>query len=239
MRREMLTTDFLDRAVDLYGDVTGVVAHDGTEYTYAELGARVGRLANALAERGVEQGDRVALLAPNTHYFIETLYATNGLGAVFVPMNYRLTADELGRTVLEDVRQFAGGQPVVHRHEDGAEFVRRVQRLDEVVGVGRQERHPVAPLDAPRRERVRQAVDPRVEFRVRVLGPVVSDDPGHVAVEVDRPVEKVRGAHLPSHRCPNLAERGQNSCHGFSGGVQIRTVQWVRFCRLTGRVLAD
>ncbi|PSQ13973.1 long-chain fatty acid--CoA ligase [Halobacteriales archaeon QS_8_69_73] len=101
MRREMLTTDFLDRAVDLYGDVTGVVAHDGTEYTYAELGARVGRLANALAERGVEQGDRVALLAPNTHYFIETLYATNGLGAVFVPMNYRLTADELGY-ILED-----------------------------------------------------------------------------------------------------------------------------------------
>ncbi|PSP77891.1 long-chain fatty acid--CoA ligase [Halobacteriales archaeon QS_4_69_225] len=101
MRREMLTTDFLDRAVDLYGDVTGVVAHDETEYTYAELGARVGRLANALAERGVEQGDRVALLAPNTHYFIETLYATNGLGAVFVPMNYRLTADELGY-ILKD-----------------------------------------------------------------------------------------------------------------------------------------
>ena len=101
MRREMLTTDFLDRAVDLYGDVTGVVAHDGTEYTYAELDARVGRLANALAGRGVEQGDGVALLAPNTHYFIETLYATNSLGAVFVPMNYRLTADELGY-ILED-----------------------------------------------------------------------------------------------------------------------------------------
>ena len=40
MRREMRTTDFLDRAVDLYSDVTGVVAHDGTEYTYAELDAR-------------------------------------------------------------------------------------------------------------------------------------------------------------------------------------------------------
>jgi fatty-acyl-CoA synthase len=101
MRREMRTTDFLDRAVDLYSDVTGVVAHDGTEYTYAELDARVNRLANALAARGVERGDRVALLAPNTHYFIETLYATNKLGAVFVPMNYRLTADELAY-ILED-----------------------------------------------------------------------------------------------------------------------------------------
>ncbi|WP_181692830.1 long-chain-fatty-acid--CoA ligase [Natronomonas sp. LN261] len=101
MKREMLTLDFLDRALDLYEDVTGVVAHDGTEYTYAELGERVNRLANVLAERGIEQGDKVALLAPNTHYFIETLYAANSLGAVFVPMNYRLTSGEL-EYILDD-----------------------------------------------------------------------------------------------------------------------------------------
>jgi len=95
MKREMLTLDFLDRAVELYSDVTGVIAHDGTEYTYADLDDRVNRLANALQSRGIEQGDRVALLSPNTHYFIETLYATNKLGAVFVPMNYRLTPGEL------------------------------------------------------------------------------------------------------------------------------------------------
>jgi fatty-acyl-CoA synthase len=95
MKREMLTTDFLDRAADIYDDVTGIVAHDGTEYTYAEVDDRVNRLANALEERGIGQGDRVALLAPNTHYFVETLYATNKLGGVFVPMNYRLTPDEL------------------------------------------------------------------------------------------------------------------------------------------------
>ena len=111
----MRTTDFLDRAVDLYSDVTGVVAHDGTEYTYAELDARVNRLANALAARGIERGDRVALLAPNTHYFIETLYATNKLGAVFVPMNYRLTADELAY-ILED----CAADVVVADHEFAA-----------------------------------------------------------------------------------------------------------------------
>ncbi|WP_254537873.1 class I adenylate-forming enzyme family protein [Halomarina litorea] len=94
MKVEMRTTDFLDRALDLYDDVVGVVAHDGTEYTYAEFGERVNRLSNALADHGVEQGDRVALLAPNTHYFLETLYATNQLGAVFVPMNYRLIPEE-------------------------------------------------------------------------------------------------------------------------------------------------
>jgi len=90
MKQEMRTLDFLDRAVDLYSDVTGIVAHDGTKYTYAEVNDRVNQLAGALAERGVGEGDRVALLSPNTHYFIETLYATNKLGAVFVPLNYRL-----------------------------------------------------------------------------------------------------------------------------------------------------
>jgi len=95
MKREMVTLDFIDRAVDLYDDVTGIVAHDGTEYTYAEVNDRVNRLAHALAEHGVGKGDRVALLAPNTHYFIETLYATNKLGAVFVPLNYRLGTEKL------------------------------------------------------------------------------------------------------------------------------------------------
>jgi fatty-acyl-CoA synthase len=95
MRQEMLTTDFIDRAVNLYDDVTGIIAHDGTEYTYAEVNDRVNQLAHALSDRGVGHGDRVALLAPNTHYFIETLYATNKLGAVFVPLNYRLKPNEI------------------------------------------------------------------------------------------------------------------------------------------------
>lgn len=94
MNVEMLTTDFFDRAVDLYGDEVGVIAHDGTEYTYGEFAARVNQLSHALTEMGVGKGDRVALLAPNTHYFIETLYATNQLGGVFVPMNYRLVPED-------------------------------------------------------------------------------------------------------------------------------------------------
>src|SRR6056297_1364883 len=94
MKTEMTTLDFLDRAADIYDDVVGVIADDGTEYTYAEFEDRVNRLSNALAELGIEQGDRVAMLASNTHYFLEALYATNQLGAVYVPMNYRLVPDD-------------------------------------------------------------------------------------------------------------------------------------------------
>jgi fatty-acyl-CoA synthase len=94
MQRPLLTLDYLDRAVELYGDDIGVVADDGTEFTYGELGERVNRLSNALREWGVEKGDRVALLSPNSHYFIETLYATMQLGALFVPLNFRLQPEE-------------------------------------------------------------------------------------------------------------------------------------------------
>ncbi|PSQ13081.1 long-chain fatty acid--CoA ligase [Halobacteriales archaeon QS_5_70_15] len=94
MRVEMTTLGFLDRAVDLYGDVTGVVADDGREWTYAAFDERVRSLTGALAGAGFERGDRVALLASNTHYFLETTFATQHLGGVFVPLNYRLTPDD-------------------------------------------------------------------------------------------------------------------------------------------------
>jgi fatty-acyl-CoA synthase len=94
MNVPMLTTDYLDRGTDLYDDVTAVVRDDGTEYTYEEFGDRVNKLSNALLDMGLERGDRVALVANNTHYFLETQFATQQLGMVFVPINYRLVASD-------------------------------------------------------------------------------------------------------------------------------------------------
>ena len=101
MHQPMTTLDFLDRAVDLYDDVTGVVAHDGTEYTYGEFGERVDRLSNALVDLGLDPGDRVVVLSPNTHWFLESLYAINRFGMVSVPVNYRLLVDEY-EYILDD-----------------------------------------------------------------------------------------------------------------------------------------
>jgi len=112
MDRPMTTLDFLDRGVDVYGDAVGVIAHDGTEYTYAEFGERVDRAAAALSALGIEQGDRVALLSPNTHWFLETLFAINVLGAISVPLNYRLVADDYAY-ILDD----CGARAVVADYE--------------------------------------------------------------------------------------------------------------------------
>ena len=93
MEVPLLTGDFLRRAVKLYPGQEAVV--DGElRLTYAEFGARVNQLANALAALGVAKGDRVAILSPNSHKFLEVLYATHVMGAVVVPINYRLIASD-------------------------------------------------------------------------------------------------------------------------------------------------
>src|SRR4051812_32976260 len=74
---------------------------DGTGRTYAELDERVTRLARALAERGVGTGDRVAVLGLNGIEVWESYLAGVRLGAIVVPVNFRLVADEVAY-VLSD-----------------------------------------------------------------------------------------------------------------------------------------
>jgi fatty-acyl-CoA synthase len=79
---------------------TAVISAAG-ELTYDEWAERIDRLANALAARGVQRGDRVAYLGENYPSFLETLFAAGSLGAVFVPLNTRLAPPEIN-FALED-----------------------------------------------------------------------------------------------------------------------------------------
>src|SRR3954469_25910082 len=68
----------------------------GAGRSYAELDERVTRLAAALTDRGVRRGDRVAVLTLNGLEAVETFLAAARLGAIAVPVNFRLVADEVG-----------------------------------------------------------------------------------------------------------------------------------------------
>jgi acyl-CoA synthetase (AMP-forming)/AMP-acid ligase II len=72
-----------------------VVAFEGCRQTYQETTTRVQRLAAALAALGISKGDRVAVLDTNSSCVVEAYFATSLLGAVFVPLNYRATAEDL------------------------------------------------------------------------------------------------------------------------------------------------
>ncbi|MER5387924.1 long-chain-fatty-acid--CoA ligase [Saccharopolyspora sp. NPDC002686] len=73
----------------------------GTGRTYRELDERVSRLANALADRGVEPGDRVAVLGRNGLEVVESYLAVARLGAICVPINFRLVADEVAYALTD------------------------------------------------------------------------------------------------------------------------------------------
>ena len=64
--------------------------------TYAELADRSNRLANALAERGVRAGDRIAVMDVNTPMHFEAYFAAARLDAIYVPLNFRGHGEEVG-----------------------------------------------------------------------------------------------------------------------------------------------
>lgn len=72
---------------------------EGTTWTYAELQQRIDRLAGALRANGVCHGDRVGFLGLNQPAFFETMFAAARVGAIFVPLNFRLTGPELNYVI--------------------------------------------------------------------------------------------------------------------------------------------
>ncbi|WP_421998385.1 acyl-CoA synthetase [Reyranella sp.] len=73
----------------------------GRRLSYAALHARADRLAAALTARGIGRGDRVALLAQNGPEYFELEFACGRLGAILLPLNWRLAVPEL-RYILDD-----------------------------------------------------------------------------------------------------------------------------------------
>jgi fatty-acyl-CoA synthase len=90
---------YLLRSADVWGDQPATVSGDRSR-SYAEMLEDVQRLAGALAARGVQPGDRVAVALPNVAAMLDLHFAVTGLGAVLVPLNTRLTAPEY-RHILE------------------------------------------------------------------------------------------------------------------------------------------
>jgi len=77
-----------------------ITVFEGETTTYGEMARRAIALAGGLAEQGVHRGDVVALLSYNSPEFLETIFAANYLGAIAMPINWRLAAPEV-RYILE------------------------------------------------------------------------------------------------------------------------------------------
>lgn len=93
MNVPLILTDFLDRAVTLYGPKKAIITEDRV-FTYNELNERVNRLSHGLQKLGIKKGDKVAYLAPNSVEMLEGFYGVFQLGGIMVPLNTRLKPDD-------------------------------------------------------------------------------------------------------------------------------------------------
>jgi fatty-acyl-CoA synthase len=103
--------EFARRARRLYADREAVVDGD-LRLSYAQFFDRCDRWSQVLQRLGVGHGDRVAYIAPNTHAQLESFYAVPQIGAVVVPINYRLTPDDFAYIIAHS------GAKVVCAHSD-------------------------------------------------------------------------------------------------------------------------
>ena len=119
--------EFARRTRALYPDREALV--DGNlRLTYAQFFERCDRWSAALQRLGVRAGDRVAYIAPNTHAQLESFYAVPQIGAMVVPINYRLTADDFAYIITHS------GATVVCAHEDYLAAVDAIR--GQLTGVG-------------------------------------------------------------------------------------------------------
>jgi fatty-acyl-CoA synthase len=92
--RQHALGDLLRRTAARHPERTAVVAGD-LRVTYTEFEAAANRTAHALADRGLEKGDRLALLSHNCWEYAVLVFATAKIGVVLVPLNFMLGAEEI------------------------------------------------------------------------------------------------------------------------------------------------
>jgi fatty-acyl-CoA synthase len=120
MELPLTPLEFVRRTRRLYADREAVIDGD-LRLTYEQFFQRCDRWSNALRSLGVKQGDRVAYIAPNTHAMLESFYAVPQIGAVLVPLNYRLIADDFEYLINHS------GARVVCAHSDYLDAVESIR----------------------------------------------------------------------------------------------------------------
>jgi fatty-acyl-CoA synthase len=128
---------FLARAADVFSDKTAI-AYGDRRTSYSELAAEATRLAHALRASGVQSGDRVAYMCPNIPEMLVAHFGVPLAGAVLVPVNTRLSAEEVrhicdhsGATLLVvDTEYLPALAPVL----DGLRSVTLVVAVDDPLG---------------------------------------------------------------------------------------------------------
>ncbi len=114
----MIIPETLKKASKLFPYKEGVVCGE-RRFTYQEFTNRVFRLAHCLTRLGIKKGDKVAVLHPNCHYFLEAYYGISLIGAISVPINYRLSPGEISFILKDSEAKILIVDPIFQKTIEG------------------------------------------------------------------------------------------------------------------------
>lgn len=183
----MHVIDWLAKHAQFSPDKTALVeAGTGRRFTYRQLNEHASRAANLLERLGVKAGDRVAILSSNCAEALFILFAATKLGAIFLPLNFRLAPPEL-------VPILADAEPLILIYSDEFRALR-----DAVVQQARIP-HSVKLDGAPAPGDLEWATEMRQSSPVRPLDIPVEMDAPQMILYTSGTTGKPKGAVLP-HR---------------------------------------
>ena len=113
----MILPETLRKAVKFFPRKQAIVC-GGKQWTYQEFFDRINRLSHYLKYLGVEKDDKVAILHSNCHYFLEAYYGIAQIGAISVPINYRLSATEINFILQDSESKILIADPIFQEQVD-------------------------------------------------------------------------------------------------------------------------
>jgi len=113
----MILTEPLMKALKFFPQKEAIVC-GGKRLTYQEFYDRVNHLSHCLKSYGVKKDDKVAILHPNCHYFLEAYYGITQIGAISVPINYRLSPEEIAFILQDSESKVLIANPMFQKQVD-------------------------------------------------------------------------------------------------------------------------
>jgi acyl-CoA synthetase (AMP-forming)/AMP-acid ligase II len=130
----LILTETLRKAIKLFPEKKAIVC-GGKRWTYQDFCDRINRLSHGLIDFGVKKNDKVAVLHPNCHYFLESYYGLAQIGAISVPINYRLSPKEIAFIVRDSESKILIADPMFREQLDSIRG--EIQRVERVLWTGK------------------------------------------------------------------------------------------------------
>ena len=129
----LILTETLKKAVKLFPKKRAIVC-GGRSWTYQEFDDRISRLSQHLKSSGVMKDDKIAVLHPNCHYFLESYYGIARIGGTSVPINYRLSAGEIVFILQDSESKILIADPMFEKQVDSIR--EKIEGVHQIIWTG-------------------------------------------------------------------------------------------------------